>query len=392
MIPREADRIDRVRFSFDAPSLPPSAIAMRARVREFLAKDLAAGGFVPRSNGWMTHDEGFTRRCGDAGFIGLTLPREYGGHGRTAVERYVVYEEMLAAGAPLGMHWIPDRQSGPQILRHGSEEARVAILPRIAAGTCGVGIGMSEPDVGSDLASVRTRATRCDGGWRVQGTKLWTSHAHRAQYVIVLARTSPASANRHAGLTQLIVDTSAKGFAARPVLDIAGNRDFNEVQLDDVFVPDGFVLGTEGEGWQLVIGELAYERSGPDRFLSTFPLLVALVRRCAASPSADARRQVGRVFAHLATLRRMSLGVAAALDAGRQPNVEAAMVKDLGTALEREIPEIARLLHPVATARDAADPYAADLALAMLTAPSYTLRGGTREILRGIVARDLGLR
>jgi len=381
-----------VRFTFDAPALPASAHEMRSRVRAFLAQEREAGGYVAHSNAWMTYDAGFTRRCGEAGFIGLTLPREYGGHGRSAVERYVVFEEMLAAGAPLGMHWIADRQSGPQILRHGSELARTTVLPRIAEGTCGIGIGMSEPDVGSDLASVRTRATRCDGGWRLAGTKLWTSHAQRAQYVIVLARTAPASANRHAGLTQFLVDTQARGFTARPVVDLAGNRDFNEVLLDDVFVPDAFLLGEEGAGWQLVIGELAYERSGPDRFLSTFPLLMALVRRCAAAPTAEARVQVGRLFAHLATLRRMSLGIAAALDAGRQPNVEAAMVKDLGTSLEREIPEIARLLAPCAASRDARDPYAADLALALLSAPSFTLRGGTREILRGIVARELGLR
>lgn len=365
---------------------------MRACIRAFLAEERASGGFIPRSNAWMTYDAAFTRRCGDAGFIGVTFPREFGGHGRTAVERYVVYEEMLAAGAPLGMHWIADRQSGPQLLRHGSDAARRDVLPRIAAGTCGIGIGMSEPDAGSDLASVRTRGVRCDGGWRLTGTKLWTSHAHRAQYIIVLARTEAATSNRHAGLTQFLVDTSARGFTARPVVDIVGNRDFNEVLLDDVFVPDTFVLGAPGGGWQLVIGELAYERSGPDRFLSTFPLLIALVRRCAVAPSADVNARVGRVFAHLATLRRMSLGIAAALDEGSQPNVEAAMVKDLGTSLEREIPELARLLVPTRASHDAADPYAADLALATLSAPSFTLRGGTREILRGIVARELGLR
>ncbi len=379
-------------FHFDAPALPRDASDMRARVRAFLAQELCAGGFAPHSNAWMTFNAGFTRRCGEAGFIGITFPREYGGHGRTTVERYVVYEEMLAAGAPLGMHWIADRQSGPQLLRHGSDAVKRDVLPRIAAGTCGIGIGMSESDAGSDLAAVRTHATRVDGGWRIQGTKLWTSHAHRAQYIIVLARTAPAASNRHAGLTQFLVDTSAPGFVARPVVDIAGNRDFNEVMLDGVFVPEAYVLGEPGTGWQLVISELAYERSGPDRFLSTFPLLLELIRRCAAQPSPGARVEIGRLFAHLATLRRMSLGVASALDRGLQPNVESAMVKDLGTTFEREIPEIARLLVPTRAERDATEPYAADLALATLSAPSFTLRGGTREILRGIVARELGLR
>ncbi len=381
-----------MRFRFDFPALPANTAALRARTRRFLRDELDAGRFVPSSNSWMIFDAALTRRCGAAGLIGMTFPVEYGGQGATALERYVVYEEMLAAGAPLGAHWIADRQSGPQILRHGSDAAKRALLPAIAAGECSIGIGMSEPDAGSDLAAVRTRGVRGDGGWRVTGTKLWSSHAHNAHYIIVLARTEAQGADRHAGLTQFIVDTRAPGFTANPLQDLTGGRDFNEVVLDDVFVPDDYVLGVPGDGWRLVVGELAFERSGPDRFLSTFPLLMQLLRCPSLASAPDAPLRIGRLFAHLATLRRMSMAVAGMLDRGLSPAVEAAIVKDLGTAFEREIPEIARLLAPAAVDRSSDDRYAADLGYAVLTAPSFTLRGGTREILRGIVARELGLR
>jgi len=189
-------RPDNVHFRFRSPDWPASAHTLRAEVRRFLAEERERGGFTPRVNSWMHHDAEFSARCGERGFIGLTLPAEFGGHGRSALERYIVCEEMLAAGAPVGLHWIADRQSGPQIARHGSLAMKRKILPQIAAGRCCFGIGMSEPDAGSDLASVRTRADRTTRGWRITGTKLWTSNAHRARYVIVLARTAPPEKDR----------------------------------------------------------------------------------------------------------------------------------------------------------------------------------------------------
>ena len=123
--------------------------------------------------------------------------------------RFVITQEMLAAGAPCFAHWIADRQSGPQILRHGSERAKRLLLPRICRGECFFGIGMSEPDSGSDLAAVRTRAVRRDGGWVINGSKIWTSNAHRVHYLIALVRTGDAGEDRHGGLTQFIVDLVA---------------------------------------------------------------------------------------------------------------------------------------------------------------------------------------
>ena len=303
-------------------------------------------------------------------------------------------EEMLAAGAPVGLHWIADRQSGPQLARHGSEEVRRRVLPQIVAGECCIGIGMSEPDAGSDLAAVRTRGIRVDGGWRLTGTKLWTSHAHRAQYIIALARTeSQDEQQRHAGLTQFLIDMRSPGVTTSPIMDLTGQRDFNEVLLDDVFVPDTCLIGKPGDGWKLVNAELAFERSGPERFMSTVVLLEAAAeqlsdRVCAsADASGEAAIAIGRLLSHMVTLRHMSGAIAGLLDRGASPDMEAALVKDLGGIFEREIPEVVRKLidiessasHAVRTLQDAS----------VLAAPSFTLRGGTREIVRGIVAKCL---
>ena len=379
-------------FRFDPVRLPDSAEALRREVREFLAAQIAAGRFDPRLNSWNSRDAEFSRACGRQGYIGMCWPKKYGGHERSALERYVVIEELLAGGAPVGAHWVADRQSGNQILRHGSERARQTILPRIAAGECFFSIGMSEPDSGSDLAAVRSRARKVDGGWSISGSKVWTSGAHHAHYLIALVRTSPPEDDRHAGLTQFVVDTSSPGFSARPIYNLYGGHDFNEVIFDDCFVADDMVLGGVGAGWRMVTGELAFERSGPDRFMSTYQLLLESLRQLGPEPDDRAAVEVGRLVAHLATLRRMSTSIAGQLDRGANPAVEAALVKDIGTTFEREVPEVfRRLLAVEATLGDGAS-YPENLGMTTLQSPSFTLRGGTREILRGMIARGLGLR
>jgi acyl-CoA dehydrogenase len=380
-------------FRFEQVDLPPAAEALRDEVRAFLAASREAGLWRPSGDFASAFSAELSCALGQRGWIGMTWPRRYGGGERSNLERYVVVEELLAAGAPVAAHWTADRQSGPLLLRHGTEAQKQRFLPRIASGTCYFAIGMSEPDAGSDLASIRTRAERVSGGWRLNGTKVWTSNAHRSHYAITLCRTAPRGEDRHAGLSQLIVDLASPGLSIRPIHNLAGNHDFNEMVLEDVVVPDDLLIGQEGDGWRQVTGELALERSGPERFLSTFRLLVELVRLLGREPEPRAAVAIGRLSAHLWTLRRMSLSVAALLEAGVSPNLEAAIVKDVGNALEQEIPEIARLLVPSAGPVDAARArFEEVLAEAILHAPSYSLRGGTREILRGVIARGLGLR
>ncbi|MDB5829665.1 MAG: acyl-CoA dehydrogenase [Variovorax sp.] len=379
-------------FRFDRVALPASVEALRQDVRDFIAEQRAAGTMPMRHNSWHRFDADFSRQCGLRGYIGMTWPKRYGGQEKTKLERFVVTEELLAAGGPLGAHWVADRQSGHQILAHGTEAARQAILPRIAAGECFIGIGMSEPDTGSDLAAVKTRGTPVEGGWRVNGTKVWTSNAHRAHYLIALVRTAAPTEDRHAGLSQFIVDLSKPGVTVRPVVNLYGSHDFNEVVFEDHFVPDEMVLGQIGGGWKTVGGELVYERAGPDRFMSTYQTLLESMRVLGPDVDDRAACALGRIVAHLATVRRMSTSIAGMLEAGREPNVEAALVKDIGTTLEREIPEVFRDLIAVEPSMGDGSRFSELLGMSTLRSPGFTLRGGTREILRGVIARGLGLR
>ena len=375
-------------LQFDSVQLPKGAEALRREVRDFLA-DNADRISAPNSDFSSGHDAEFSARLGERGWIGMTWPKAYGGGERSFFERYVVTEELLAAGAPVSAHWIADRQSGPLLLGSGSEEQCQRYLPAITQGRRFFSIGMSEPGTGSDLASVRTTAKRVQGGWRVNGTKLWTTDAHRNHYMIALVRTAPPDGNRHAGLSQLIIDLAASGVAIRPIRNMAGGEDFNEVVFDDVFVADADLVGEPGNGWAQVTSELGYERSGPERFLSAFRVYVEFVRLVGADPRRFEAAAVGRIAAHLMTLRRMSMSVAGMLENGKTPNVEAALVKELGNNFEKLLPEIARTAAP--ECGDQAR-FRRTYAETLLLSPSFTLRGGTREILRGVIARGLGLR
>ncbi|MGW2599945.1 acyl-CoA dehydrogenase family protein [Streptomyces klenkii] len=376
---------------FPDVTLPESALLLRTEVRAFLDEEHARGTVLGRPDSWLAGwDDGFSRRLAGRGWVGMALPTEYGGAGRGFLERYVVIEELLAAGAPVSAHWVSDRQAGPSILQHGSEEQRRFFLPRIAAGQCFFSIGMSEKSSGSDLASVAARAERTAGGWRLTGTKMWTGGAHVNDYAIVLARTDETG-DKHAGLSQFIVDLRAPGVRIEPIRLMSGEHRFNALHLEGVDVPDGMLLGRQGDGWKQVTGELAFERSGPERYLSTFPLLVSLLRELGRhAATSEQLRQVGILTARLHSVRRLSLGVAAALDAGASPDTQAALVKDLGTRLEGALVDTVRSILPTP-----ADPHATPgthselLAFALLHSPGYTLRGGTNEILRGIITRGL---
>ena len=383
-------------FSFPPPPPCPEAEVLRQEVRDFLKTALADRTPVQKAESWTGLDPEFSRAVGKRGWLGLTWPKQYGGHERSALERYVVLEEMLAAGAPVGLHWIGDRQSAPLILRVGTEEQRQTILPKVAAGEAFFCIGMSEPDTGSDLASVRTRATKVQGGYLVNGTKVWTSFAHLSHYMVLFCRTGQGAQSledRHGGVSQFLVDLkNTPGITIRPVHALTGEHHFNEVVFQDAFLPDTALLGKEGDGWHQVTSELALERSGPERFLSSFWLFVELVRALGPEPTDAGAIAIGRLTGHFMTLRRLSRSVAGMLQNGENPALQAAMVKDLGALLEQELPEIARQLVEAEPDRKSTRDFSAVLAHTMMHAPSFSLRGGTREILRGIIARGLGLR
>jgi alkylation response protein AidB-like acyl-CoA dehydrogenase len=357
--------------------------ALRREVRRFIAEQVEALGIQLECDSWLSgFSPEFSRAQGARGWLGMTWPTEYGGHGRTERERWIVNEELLAAGAPVAAHWIGDRQSGPALLKHGSEELKQRYLPAMARGECFFAIGMSEPDSGSDLASVRTTARRDGEGWVLNGTKVWTSGAHRADAMIALVRTSPVDPSaRHKGLTQFVIPMRTPGITVNPIVSLDGGHHFNEVVLDDVRLTDADLLGNEGDGWKQVTSELAYERSGPERFLTTFPLLAAAADASSA--------EFGQTVAELTTLRAMSAAVADALGRGQAPAVEAALVKDLGTRFEGRVIDLARRLHPREADPDSADDLTRHLAHSVTHSPGFTLRGGTNEILRGIIAKSL---
>ena len=376
-------------FRFDPVHLPPAAEVLRQEVRGFIAANQTLMQPLP-----MGYSPEFSRKMAEQGWVGMTWPKKWGGHERSAWERYVVLEEMLAAGAPVGAHWVADRQSGPNIMRFGTTEQQDYFLPRIAAGKMYFCIGMSEPNSGSDLAGTTTRATKVQGGYVVNGTKLWTSNAHRATYMILFCRLAgqDQEIDRKAGATQFLVDMKSPGIEVRPVYNMLGEHHFNEVFLTDLFVPSDRLLGQEGNGWKQVSSELAFERSGPERFLITFRLLVELVRLAGPDPEPSVAVAIGRLSAHLAILRRMSISVAGMLERFENPNMEAALVKDIGTRFDQEVPEVARLLFPSEPEVGALDAYVSVLSRTMMHAPRFSIQGGTREILRGIIARGLGLR
>jgi alkylation response protein AidB-like acyl-CoA dehydrogenase len=379
---------------FSLPELPAGVEALRAEVRAFLHDERRAGSFEPACNAWMDgFDPEFSRKLARRGWVGMTWPKQYGGQERSAFENFVVNEELLAAGAPVAAHWAGVRQTGPLLMRFGNDSIKDFFVPRLARAELFFAIGLSEPDAGSDLGQVRTRARRSDGGWVVDGRKIWSSGAHRADYMVVFCRTGGDSdGDRRAGFSQLIVDLKDPGVTIRPIYMMSGAHHFNETVFDDVFVPDDRLIGKPGDAWSQVVSELGYERSGPERFMRVFPLLAGLVGIVAADPDARRILALGQLTARLWTLRRMSIALLTLLARGQSPEVEAALVKDLGTRFEREAVELVRGLVPACASSGSGDGFDALLAKCMLAAPAFTLRGGTNEILRNVIARSLGLR
>lgn len=387
-------------FDFSPFELPSHVRQLRGEVRAFLTATLADRTPEQRAHTWTGFDSEFSRKLGSKGWIGMTWPKQYGGHERSPLERYVVIEELLAAGAPVAAHWIADRQSGPQILRYGSEAARERFLAPIIKGEMYFCIGMSEPNSGSDLASITTNATRTEGGWIINGAKVWTTIVQHAHVMITLVRTSKSEDNRHAGLSQFLIDLNAPGVTRNSITDNTGAEHFGEVFLDNVFVSDDMLLGEEGEGWAQVNAELALERSGPERYLSSYQLFEQFIAIVEDNPSEVELDLAGNIAAELWTLRQMSLSVTGKLANNKPASLEATIVKDLGACFEQQLPHSIQATLDITldttpnTTNSSIEKHAVFEVLRYLlkASPSFSLRGGTREILRGIISKGIGLR
>ena len=369
-----------------ATELSADEVGLRDEVRAFLAARLPAGSY-PMGLGFAAEvDAAFSRDLGSRGWLGMALPKEYGGGGRSAVERLIVVEELLAVGAPVGWHWVADRQSGPNIAANGTVEQKQHFLPRIASGELSFAIGMSEPDAGSDLASVRTKAVKSGDGWLINGTKIWTSGAAEATHLLGLFRTSD---DRYRGLTQFIVDRNTEGLTVSPIPFIDGTRHFCEVSFTDVFIPDARRLGDVGAGWGQNTAELVLERGGVDRWMSLMPVLEHWAAHPRGPLAAWEQADLGSVAARCWAFHGLSLSIARAVDRGESPTVEAALAKEMATRFEQECIDIVARHYGRTPELTSSDPYESLLARAILTGPSFTIRGGTTEILRNIIAKAL---
>lgn len=361
----------------------------RQQVRQFLQQQRQNGAFTPTCDAWLSRcDASFSKKLAQQGWIGMTWPKKYGGQEKSAIDRYILTEELLASGAPVAAHWFADRQTNVLLLRFGTDEQKHYFLPKIAAGECFFAIGLSEPNSGSDLASVQTRAEKVDGGWLVNGAKTWTSNAQHAHYAVTLVRTSHEQ-KKHDGLSQLIIPLQQQGVTISPIQYLTGEPHFNDVYFDNVFVPDDRVVGDVGNGWVQGLAELAYERSGPERMLSTFLLLEEAIAELKRQQRTYKLEQAMTLVAQLWSLRNLSLDVAVALQEGKDVSVTASLVKMLGTQFEQRVPEVIRLLldvYPQLTSNRALDRY---MAQSVLHAPGFTIRGGTTEVLYGILAKGV---
>lgn len=383
--PALLDAFPRAQTSFEAEEL-------REPVRAFLVEQLRSRQPWERARTWTGFDRSFSEKLGSRGWLGITFPSVYGGGGRDAFSRFVIVEELLAAGAPIAAHWIGDRQSGPLLLKFGTEDQRQKYLPSICSGKSVFCIGMSEPNAGSDLASVRSRADRDGMGWTLKGSKIWTTYAHHADYMIALVRTSGTAEDRQKGLSQFIIDLKRPGITIRPIKLATGDSDFSEVFFDNVSLDAEDLVGDEGNGWAQVNAELAFERSGPERIYSSLILLDLWIQHLRTDPNRESLTRLGKFMAELSVLRAMSLAITRRLAAGQTPVVEAALIKDLGTNFEQAIPiEIAEMIGGDID-RVPEPALLRTLAFLLQLSPAFSLRGGTREILRGMIARELGLR
>jgi alkylation response protein AidB-like acyl-CoA dehydrogenase len=377
----------------------PAQQAFREEVRDFLRTELPAGR--PAAGDAESYDYGrqFSKKLAARGWIGLAWPKALGGKELGTIEQTIFNEEMITGDAPTGYHFVAERQMGPSIFRQGTEEQKQYFIPRILSADVSFAIGMSEPGAGSDLANVQTRAVIDGDDYVVNGQKIWTSNAHRADWLWLVCRTDPA-APKHRGISVLLLDMKSPGITVRPLINLANRHGFNEVFFDNVRVPRKNLVGEENRGWYITAENLDFERSGIDRLASTGRLyrdILDYVRGRTDVTGEQARvarielaereieYQIGRIIAYR---------VSWLTSQGRIPNYEASMSKVYGAEWSQRIArtgmKVANAFAMTATPEERR--LREKIELAYLITSADTIRGGTSEIQRNIIAtRGLGL-
>ena len=369
---------------------------LRLEVRKFLKEELPRDKYPKAENQWQYGiSPEFSRKVGQRGWIGITWPKKYGGQEKSYLDRLIVIEEMLRYGAPVAAHWLTERQIGPALLSHGTEDLKQEFLPRIAKGEVYFAAGLSEPEAGSDLASLQTRAVEKDDCFVIDGQKVWTSGAHECQYIYLIVRTDP-EALKHKGISEIIADLSLPGVTINPLVNIAGKVHFNEVFFDDVCVPKKYLIGQKNQGWYQIVEQLDYERSGPERLMSNYPLLQDVIQYAKeVGVSEEIKHKLAGLEVEFEVGRLLIYRVAWLLSQGNLPNYEAAMSKAFSTSFEQKVANMATQilgLYGQLMPGSKFAPLSGRAAFNYLDSIGYTLRGGTSEILKNIVAtRGLGL-
>ena len=354
--------------------------ALRCRARKVALAGVAQHGAFHDS--WINgYSKEFSKELAAHGWIGMTWPdNPYSGARRPGIDRLIVGEEMIKAGAPIGASWFADRQMGPGLLAYGTPDQQAAFLPGIVAGETTWCIGMSEPNSGSDLASLTTSARRDGDSWVINGQKIWTSFGEVADYCYLICRTRQEGPP-HAGISEIVVPMDTPGIEVRPIKDMTTNRHFCEVFFTDVRVPVENLVGVEGAAFKQTMSQLEHERGGIDRLVSNYALyLMARQRADTTNPlvrdeiaSLEINYRIGRILVVREVLKQAPAGFSAA-------------TKCFCTEHELRVADfVARTLGPEATLWD-------DVTKGLAYAPGYTIMGGTSNVMRNILGeRVLGL-
>jgi len=354
-------------------------IELRERARTMAVS--AVERYGRHNDSWINgFSKEFAAELGAAGWIGMTWPTEFGGGGRPPIDRLIVGEELIAAGAPIAAMWFADRQMGPTLITYGRPDQQAEFLPKILSGETTWCIGMSEPDAGSDLASLKTAAVRDGDHWVINGQKIWTSFGEVADYCYLICRTT-TEGPPHAGISEIIVPMDTPGIEVRPIKDMTTNRHFCEVFFTDVRVPVENLVGTEGAAFKQTMRQLEHERGGIDRLVSNHALyLIARERADTSDPvvrqeiaALEIAYRIGRILVVREVLKQAPAGFSAATKCFCTEH-EVRVAEFVGRVLGAE----ATLWTPITQG--------------LSYAPGYTIMGGTSNVMRNILGeRVLGL-
>jgi alkylation response protein AidB-like acyl-CoA dehydrogenase len=371
-------------------TLSPQEQAFRDELREWLEQNHP--GLEPKGD-----EDGFNyrrewqRKLNEAGYAGLSWPKEYGGRGATLVEQAIFNEEIVRAKAPGPANVLGLVMGGPVVIAHGTDEQKKRFLAPILSADEIWCQGFSEPESGSDLASLKTKAVKSDGGWKVTGQKVWTTYAHEAKWCMLVARTDP-DAPKHKGLTYFLMDMEQDEVQVRPLRQITGESEFNEIFMEEAYIPDENVVGNPGEGWTVAITTLMNERAGL-AFGSAVAVrlalgeLMELVRERGMDEDPLLRQKIAQLYIETETLRLNALrGLTSQMKTG-MPGPEGSLPKWQWSDINQALTELAMDVRgPEAPIVDDTWTYR------FLRARANSIEGGTTEILKNIVAeRVLGL-